>query len=157
MKSYVFYDDTADYEAYDDVRAYLFDLHGEDNGWETADEVPDNWVYDEISEQNNADWRELLHDLGRVFKEDCYLLTGTCGRWCGPAQGGKFINSTDDLLGYPLFRGRQHPRNTLQRGRDGVQAGEAYTKGHAETVYNGRSSRCSCSQASAQGWANVHV
>ena len=98
MKSYVFYDDTADYEAYDDVRAYLFDLHGEDNGWETADDVPDNWIYDEISEQNNADWRELLHDLGRVFKEDCYLLTGTCGRWCGPAQGGKFINSTDDLL-----------------------------------------------------------
>ena len=66
MKSYVFYDDTADYEAYDDVRAYLFDMYGEDNGWETADEVPDNWVYDEISEQNNADWRELLHALGLV-------------------------------------------------------------------------------------------
>ena len=93
MKSYVFYDDTADYEAYDDVRDYLFDLHGEDNGWETTDDVPDNWIYDEISEQNNADWRELLHDLGRVFKEDCYLLTGTCGRWCGAAQGGKFINT----------------------------------------------------------------
>ena len=29
MKSYVFYDDIADYEAYDDVRAYLIDLHGE--------------------------------------------------------------------------------------------------------------------------------
>ena len=77
MKSYVFYDDTADYEAYDDVRAYLFDMYGEDNGWETADDVPDNWVYDEISEQNNADWRELLHDLGRVFKS-CFLLRKVC-------------------------------------------------------------------------------
>ena len=37
MKSYVFYDDTADYEAYDDVRAFLFDTYGEDNGWKTPD------------------------------------------------------------------------------------------------------------------------
>lgn len=96
-KTTVFYDD-ADTSSFDSVKNYLFETFGEEEGWVSEDEIPDCVVYHEMEEQQRRDWYEFKGDLEYLLEKDCYLLTGTCGRWNGPAEGGKFIRSIDDLL-----------------------------------------------------------
>ena len=38
------------------------------------------------------------HSLKRMFKDGHYLLTGYCGRWDGRYDGGKFIDSYEQLM-----------------------------------------------------------
>lgn len=55
-------------------------------------------VDDENAFRNDLDWMDLKNRLERVFKDGHYLITGYCGRWNGRYDGGKFINSFDDLM-----------------------------------------------------------
>lgn len=94
----IFYDDTRDYDFYDNTRDYLYEMYADEYGWCDADDVPSQMVYTEIAQQNQLDWDDIMSVLERAFDQDCYLLTGTCGRWNGPAEGGKFIHNSKDFL-----------------------------------------------------------
>ena len=96
-KTTVLYDD-ADTSSFDSIKNYLFETFADEEGWVSEDEIPDCVVYHEMEEQQRRDWDDFKADLEYLLKKDCYLLTGTCGRWDGPARGGKFIRSIDDLL-----------------------------------------------------------
>ena len=96
-KTTVFYNDTesASFEA---TKNYLFETYAEEEGWISENDIPDCIVYHEMEEERRREWDDFKADMEYVFNKDSYLLTGTCGRWNGPAQGGKFIHSLDDLL-----------------------------------------------------------
>ena len=96
-KTTVFYNDTesASFEA---TKNYLFETYAEEEGWISEDDIPDCVVYHEMEEERRREWDDFKAAMEYVFNKDSYLLTGTCGRWDGPAQGGKFIHSLDDLL-----------------------------------------------------------
>ena len=96
-KTTVFYNDTecASFEA---TKNYLFETFADEEGWKSPDDILDCVVYHEMDEERRREWEDFKADLEYVFDKDCYLLTGTCGRWNGPAQGGKFIHSFDDLI-----------------------------------------------------------
>ena len=96
-KTTVFYDD-ADTSSFNATKNYLFETFAEEEGWESEDDILDCVVYHEIEEQQRRDWEDFRCDLEYLFEKDCYLLTGTCGRWNGPAEGGKFIRTVDELL-----------------------------------------------------------
>lgn len=94
----VLYDNTYYCTNYKDTQAYLFENYAEEHGWETADDVPEKMIYDEMDEQDRAEWQDFLDELHFMLSENKYLLTGACGKWYGPCECGKFIDSTDDLL-----------------------------------------------------------
>ena len=96
-KTTVFYDDL-DTTSFEGMRNFLFNEYAENEGWETIDDIPDCLVYHEMDEERRHDWDSFMADLDDMFDKDCYLLTGVCGRWDGPAEGGKFIHGTQDLL-----------------------------------------------------------
>lgn len=94
----VFYDDTHDYDLLDETRFYLYEDQAEEQEWESLEDVPTEVVYDEIRACHEADWSSFREDLEWLLERDnLYLLTGTCGRWNGPAEGGKFIRTVDDF------------------------------------------------------------
>ena len=96
-KTTVFYNDM-DTRGFDETKEYLFDTFAEEEGWLSIDESPDCVVYHEIELIQRSEWDDFMADLEYLFSKDSYLLTGTCGRWNGPAEGGKFVSSTDELL-----------------------------------------------------------
>ena len=96
-KTTVFYNDT-ETESFEATKNYLFETFAEEEGWESEDDIPDCVVYHEMDENRRREWDDFRADMEYIFEKDSYLLTGTCGRWDGPAQGGKFIHSFDDLL-----------------------------------------------------------
>ena len=96
-KTTIFYNDT-DCASFEATKNYLFETFAEEEGWASADDIPDCVVYHEMDEDRRRNWDDFRADVEGVFAKDSYLLTGTCGRWDGPAQGGKFIHSFDDLL-----------------------------------------------------------
>ena len=77
---------------------WLFDDCSEDSDWSSPDDIPDERVYDEMDFQDRMQWDDVKAELDTLFKKNIYILTGTCGRWNVPAQGGRFIHSVDDLL-----------------------------------------------------------
>lgn len=93
----VFYNDMDSYEMFDECKQDTFECFGESNEWESVNDVPDECVWKEIYRRLDDDWAYLSHKLERLIANDYYLLTGTCGRWDGPAEGGKFINSFAEL------------------------------------------------------------
>ena len=97
IKTTVFYNDT-DCASFEATKNYLFETFAEEEGWTSPDDIPDCVVYREMDEDRRREWDDFRADVEPVFAKDAYLLTGTCGRWDGPAQGGKFIHSFDDLL-----------------------------------------------------------
>lgn len=96
-KTTVFYNDT-ETTSFEATKNYLFESFAEEEGWVSIDEIPDCVVYHEMDEERRREWEDFKADMEYVFNKDCYLLTGTCGRWDGPAQGGKFIHNFDDLM-----------------------------------------------------------
>ena len=96
-KTYVFYNDM-DTRSFEATKDYLFETFAEEEGWLSIDEIPDCVVYHEIELEQRSEWDDFMADLDYIFSKDTYLLTGTCGRWNGPVEGGTFITSKDELL-----------------------------------------------------------
>lgn len=92
------YDNYYSYDREKEMREWLFEERAEDSDWNSPDDTPDERVYDEMDFQDRMQWDDVKAELDTLFKKNIYILTGTCGRWNGPAQGGKFIHSVDDLL-----------------------------------------------------------
>ena len=97
-KTRILYDNTDITETYPDVREYLFDTYADERGWKTKEDIPDDEVSAQAADIDRMNWEDFYADLEYIFKNDCYLLTGVCGRWNGPAEGGKFIHSASELL-----------------------------------------------------------
>ena len=83
---------------FDRIKEELFEEYAEEEGWETKDDIPDSVVYHEMDEMQHTEWDNFVYEMERLFDKDYHLLTGTCGRWDGPAEGGKFVRSFDELL-----------------------------------------------------------
>ena len=83
---------------FDRTKAEIFEEYAEEEGWGTMDDIPDSVVYHEMDEIQHTEWDNFVYEMERLFDQDYHLLTGTCGRWNGPAEGGKFVRSFDELL-----------------------------------------------------------
>ena len=94
-----FYDDTNDYKLLEITRQQMFENYGEEEGWESIEEITDSLVYHEMNEIHRDEWDELKLCLDEMFENnDMFLIKGVCGRWNGPAECGRFIYSTEELF-----------------------------------------------------------
>jgi len=82
-----------------DARKYLFDEHGEDEGWSKPEDVPDDKVYAEMAAQDDMDWDEESAELKKFIDKDYFLIVGTFGSWRGALPSGKLVRSYNDLSG----------------------------------------------------------
>ena len=98
LKTTILYDNTDLRSLFPDARDYLFDTYGEERGWESENDIPDDLVYAEAADMDRMNWEDFYEDLEHVLSRGCYLITGTCGRWNGPSNGGKFIHSASELF-----------------------------------------------------------
>lgn len=96
-KTITIYNDCENYNLEDEIRNYLFENFAVENNWTCKEDIPYEDIYRGISSQNEADWQCLAGMLGSLFDEDCYIMTGFCGRWCGDYARGTFIKSFDDF------------------------------------------------------------
>lgn len=96
-KEIVLYDTTNYTERYDQARDSLFDSRAYDFDWETADDVPEKMIYEEMSYLQEIDYQYFSDKLTELFNDGYCIITGTCGRWNGKAQGGKFLTCFEDF------------------------------------------------------------
>ena len=95
---YVLYNNYDFSENYASAREWLFATRQDDFDWETEDDVPEKMILDEMSFLEESEWAYFKSKCEELLSNGDCLLTGTCGRWNGPAQGGKFIRSFHDLV-----------------------------------------------------------
>ena len=99
FSNYFWENDEEGKDQYDYAREFLFEEYGEEEGWETEDDVPDNRVTDEVYAQSEFTWDDFKVEFGRFLGDsnNGFLLVGTCGLWNGTYDGGCYVNSFDDL------------------------------------------------------------
>lgn len=90
--------DTTDYSArYHETRKQVYEQFVSDYEWDFIEEVPDDMVHAEMNYQEEYDYESFKQKFTQLLKAGGCLLVGTCGRWNGPARGGKFILTFNDL------------------------------------------------------------
>ena len=96
----IFFDNTDDYSKYDEAEQAVYESFCESQDWTSINDVPADMVWDEISLQNEAEWKYFSDAFKRLLKKHTFLITGTCGRWNGPCEGGNFITDWDDFRSF---------------------------------------------------------
>lgn len=97
--SYTWVNDAEGKSFEDYTREACFENYGEDEGWETAADVPEERVQEAMSfdlEQQMDDFKANMakwFDDGKVF-----VLTGSCGTWHGRSDGGCIVRNIHDFF-----------------------------------------------------------
>ena len=73
------------------AREFLLEDRGEDNGWETIDDIPDSEVWEEMNFSEEIEWEDVKSELKGFFEGKTILVTGTCGTWRGNLAAGAVI------------------------------------------------------------------
>lgn len=97
MRRITFYDDTYNPEAEEDEREFLFEEYGEEQGWKTKDDVPEEWIYNGLSDIQQEDFEMFMDAIKKVLEKKYLIAVGTAGLWYGRVAGGEFIENYRDF------------------------------------------------------------
>lgn len=89
-----FYDE---YGTFDDARQFIFEEYGDDEEWESAKDVPDDRVWDELAFQDECNWDNEKYELEKFFDPGYWILQGTFGLWYGRPRGGFVFDSFKEM------------------------------------------------------------
>ena len=92
-QEYVLFNNYDYSENYASAREWLFASRQDDFDWETENDVPEKMILDEMSFLEDSEWAYFKSKCEELLSDGVCLLTGVCGRWNGPARGGKFIHN----------------------------------------------------------------
>lgn len=74
------------------AREFLFETLGEENGWESAEDIPENQVWDEMNFNEEVEFDDAMSELKHFFEDKTLVVTGTVGTWRGTFDGGKVMD-----------------------------------------------------------------
>ena len=94
----VLFDNTNYSERYNEIREELYERFAEEYDWEYSDDVPVDMIHDEMNFHEEIDYHYFKDKMKKLLERNDCLLVGVCGRWNGPAEGGKFITNFYDLM-----------------------------------------------------------
>ena len=94
----VLFDNTNYSERYNEIREELYERFAEEYDWEYSDDVPVDMIHDEMNFHEEIDYHYFKYKIKKLLERNDCLLVGVCGRWNGPAEGGKFITNFYDLM-----------------------------------------------------------
>ena len=105
FSSYHWENDEHGKDHYDYAREYLFEEYGEDNEWESEDDIPDDVVNDTVYGDEEINWDEFKYEFEKFIKDSGYglLMCGSVGCWDGRYDGGSYVKKFDDL--YKFWNG----------------------------------------------------
>lgn len=85
-------------DLYDDAAQYLLEEHGEEWGWRTVKDIPDNKIWDEVYFTDECYREDFLSELKDFINDNgTFLLVGSIGLWDGVHRGGFMFSSIDEL------------------------------------------------------------
>lgn len=84
-------------DAAQDAREYLFEELATEKGWSSADDIPDELVWDEIYFIQEMNWDDTKIELEHFFDGGDFLVYGTFGGWRGRQAAGKIIHNFLEL------------------------------------------------------------
>ena len=93
----VLFDNTNYSERYNEIREELYERFAEEYDWEYSDDVPVDMIHDEMNFHEEIDYHYFKDKMKKLLERNDCLLVGVCGRWNGPAEGGKFITNFYDF------------------------------------------------------------
>ena len=96
-KQFVFYDDTDTCAIYDDMQDFLFEIYAQDNKWQTKNDIPEDYVWDQVNSHLQFEYEDFTTELDRYLNCGVFLIQGVCGRWNGPAACGHFVRNYEDI------------------------------------------------------------
>lgn len=79
------------------AREFLFETQGEEKGWKSADDVPENDVYEQAYHEDELNWQDFKYELEKFIDGDYWLVMGEVGLWNGKHKSGKVVHSVDEL------------------------------------------------------------
>lgn len=95
------YNDYYDAEIEKLAREDLFSEYGEEEGWESPEDVPDERVSDYINHNNDVAADDLDYEMDKFFKEyEKFVISGEVGLWNGRHSGADVIVNKNDLWKY---------------------------------------------------------
>lgn len=74
------------------AREFLFETYGEENRWNSAEDVPENQVWDEMNFNEEVEFDDAMSELKHFFEDKMLVVTGTLGTWRGTFDGGKVMD-----------------------------------------------------------------
>lgn len=91
-----------DSQSYCNDRDYIRDeifINQNDGRFSSKEEITEDDINDEISIMQAIEWQDEKARLEETFNDTSrtFILRGTCGLWYGRVEGGKIINSYDEL------------------------------------------------------------
>lgn len=92
-KKIVFYTDDITSEDLQEAKELL----AEDDGYTSAEDVPEADAWEEARRLKEFDFDDLQHNLAQYIKQNDLLIVGTCGRWNGRYKAGAFVCDIMDL------------------------------------------------------------
>ena len=140
---YVLYNNYDYSENYASAREWLFAARQDDFDWETENDVLEKMILDEMSFLEESEWTYFKSKCEELLSNGDCLLTGTCGRWTGPARGGKFIRNFHDLVsciehldylkiidrnGHLIIEGCHHDGSDTYELKQLTRRGQAYAR-----------------------------
>lgn len=89
-------------ERFNEARNFLFDEYGEDNRWETVDDIPDSEVFEQLTFDEEICWGDTLQDIDNFDSNSnsYYIMVGEVGRWNGIFAGGKIFKNLLEAIYY---------------------------------------------------------
>jgi len=96
-KEFVFYDNTDESALYDDMQDFLFNAYGQDNKWQTKNDIPVDYVWNAVYSHSQDEYTDFTDELDRYLNCGVFLIQGVCGRWNGPVDCGRFVRNYNDI------------------------------------------------------------
>lgn len=96
-KERIIYDNNYSSAKEKDCREFLLEAYGEDEGWQTVDDIPDDRVWQEMAFTDEINWEDESYELRRFFDDGHWILQGSLGLWNGRHRGGYTFSSFGEL------------------------------------------------------------
>lgn len=96
----IFYDNTRNYELYNEAKQSLFEQERHEYAWLSPDDIPEDMIYDEIDDMDYIAYDDFSKEFDRFIQGGLFLIMGTCGRWNGPVSCGRFVRSFADIQNF---------------------------------------------------------
>lgn len=84
-------------EVYGDTVEFLLEEYGEEKGWKSVSDIPDEVVFNEMNIQDEFAWNDVENELKAFLDNSSWIVKGTIGKWDGPKDAGEIICNFSEL------------------------------------------------------------
>lgn len=96
-KEIIFFDNTDVCGLYDNMREFLFDAYAQENAWQTKNDIPEDYVWENVYSHLDDEYTDFTTELDRYLSCGVFIIQGVCGKWNGSVDCGRFVRNYEDI------------------------------------------------------------